>query len=121
MKILFVLFFSTCLQLAYSQVSIQINEKIEQFVNLRKNRIYNGYRIQIGFSPNRTEIEELRTRFLKDFPEIETNISFEAPYFNLKVGNFRKKIEAEILIEQIQYSYPLSNLLKEVIDMPSIN
>ena len=121
MKTLLLLLFCVFAQSAYSQVTISVPPQIENLILLRKNRSYYGYRIQIGFSSNRNEIEDIRKTFLSEFPEIETNISFEAPYFNLKAGNFRKKIEAETVIKEIQYKYPLANLIKEAIDLPSIN
>lgn len=121
MKVLFILIFIGSSLFAESQVNIIKDSRLDNLILLRKNRKYFGYRVQIGFSTDKKEIETIRKLFLDEFPDIETKMTFEAPYFNLKVGNFRTKIEAEFLIDQITYSFPLANLQKEEIDLPSIN
>ena len=60
-----------------------------------------GYRLQICFDSDKNVIDEARDRFLKLYPTIDTYVEFEAPHFNLKVGDFRTRLEAEKIKRQI--------------------
>lgn len=120
-KFLFSLLLIMFVYNANSQVTIFKPDKIDDLVLLRQKRKYKGYRVQIGYSTDRKVVEEIQMKFLNEFSDIQTKMVFEAPYFNLKVGNFRKKIEAQLLIEKIKFSYPLANLIEEEIDLPSVN
>jgi hypothetical protein len=48
-------------------------------------------------------------------------VRFEAPNFNLMVGDFRTQKEAEELVERIRGRYPLTIVHKEQINLPRID
>jgi hypothetical protein len=113
----FLLFFNE----TYAQVLITSDERIEDAVLKRLNRDLFGYRIQLAFDSDKQKVDLVRQSFLTQFPHLETYITFEAPNFNLKAGNFRTQIEAELVKEKMVLMYPLNNILKEKINLPSIN
>ena len=77
--------------------------------------------VHFAFDSDKQKVDLVRQSFLTQFPHLETYITFEAPNFNLKAGNFRTQIEAELVKEKMVLMYPLNNILKEKINLPSIN
>ena len=82
-KILFTLFifamFTTYGQdtiFVLNGVQIKMDKKIYSLINLKCNkkeyRMVPGWRVQLDFSDNKTNLEEIRMRFIKYHPEIET-------------------------------------------------
>lgn len=105
----------------FAQISLSSDERLSRAVSNRLKRDLYGYRIQLAFDYDKPKVDLIRQTFLSQFPHIETYISFEAPNFNLKAGNFRTQMEAEVIKEKMVLQYPLNNILKEKIAMPSIN
>ena len=105
----------------FGQISLSSDERLSRAVSNRLKRDIYGYRIQLAFDYDKPKVDLIRQSFLSQFPHIETYITFEAPNFNLKAGNFRTQIEAELVKEKMVLQYPLNNILKEKIAMPSIN
>ncbi|MFM7300953.1 MAG: hypothetical protein ACKO2O_02305 [Crocinitomicaceae bacterium] len=105
----------------FGQISLSSDERLSRAVSNRLKRDLSGYRIQLAFDYDKPKVDLIRQTFLSQFPHIETYITFEAPNFNLKAGNFRTQIEAEVIKEKMVLQYPLNNILKEKIEMPSIN
>lgn len=103
------------------QISLSSDERLSRAVTNRLKRDLYGYRIQLAFDYDKPKVDLIRQTFLSQFPHIETYITFEAPNFNLKAGNFRTQMEAEVIKEKMVLQYPLNNILKEKIAMPSIN
>lgn len=68
-----------------------------------------GYRIQImaftGIN-SRSTAESERSLFGSRYPEIPAYISYNEPYFKIRVGNFLTRLEAYKALLEIQESYP---------------
>jgi hypothetical protein len=115
-KILFTLFifamFTTYGQdtiFVLNGVQIKMDKKIYSLINLKCNkkeyRMVPGWRVQLDFSDNKTNLEEIRMRFIKYHPEIETYITYAAPNWYLRVGNFEERGDAELFVEEIRVHY----------------
>jgi hypothetical protein len=105
----------------FSQISIQQDNRIEQYLSQKKSRALMGYRVQICFDPERAVVEEIRYRFVSSYPKIDTYMNFDAPYFSLKVGDFRTQIEAQTFAEKLQGEYTLNIVHKEQINLPRVD
>ncbi|MEY3049854.1 MAG: hypothetical protein RL365_1892 [Bacteroidota bacterium] len=105
------------------QLTPHIDPIIERSVD--SNRHYrnelSGYRIQLAFDSDKKLIDSLRLKFITSYPKTETYISFEAPYFNFMVGDFRSKIEAGLFRQQILGIYPLTVIQRTRIKLPRID
>lgn len=69
-----------------------------------------GYRVQV-FSDNnpRTSKNEARTKekaILAEFPQYATYVSYNSPYWRLKVGDFKSVDEAEAVADELKRSFP---------------
>lgn len=69
-----------------------------------------GFRIQV-FSDNnsRTAKNEARTKsqnITEAFPHLRTYVTYDAPYWRLRVGDFRSRTDAEEAAEEIKSRFP---------------
>jgi hypothetical protein len=60
-----------------------------------------GYRLQIFFGSSRQAAYDAQAKFMNDFPEIPTYISYIEPNFKVQVGDFRTKLEAQKLQSEL--------------------
>jgi hypothetical protein len=77
-----------------------------------------GYRIQIYFESgnySKTKALEVKNMFEQDFFGIPAYVSFNEPYYRVRVGNFRTKIEAVGFLKQIQMAYANAFVVKDLI------
>ena len=66
----------------------------------RYDRTLRGYRIQIAALSSRRDAEERQEELEEEFSELPYFISYETPYYKLRLGNFRSRLDAfETLLE----------------------
>lgn len=90
------------------------------------HRVKAGYRIQVFDDNNvRTAKQEARNRqhqIEMRFPEFKTYVSFNSPYWRVKVGDFRSRGEAESAMAEIKHAFPaLARQIRIVRDRININ
>lgn len=104
-----------------AQIGMIADPRIEQRVAAKNSKQMPGYRVQLCFDSDKDLIDKARAQFVAEFPKIDTYVRFEAPNFNLMVGDFRTQKEAEELVERIRGKYPLTIVHKEQINLPRID
>lgn len=95
----------------------------QQMMNVEDNKGIPGYRIQVYFDSGINSGE--RARKVKDefeemFPEIPGYITWKAPNFRVRVGDFRSRLEAEKALKDISEEYPNAWVIKDEINFPPI-
>ena len=120
---LFAIFLATPLVLEqiYAQVTIDIDERVEQQISKKASKQMSGYRLQICFDSDKSIIDEARNRFISMYPKIDTYVTFEAPNFNLMAGDFRTLIEAERIQAEIHGKFTVVIVHKTQINLPRID
>ena len=108
-------------QEVYAQVSIDADQRIEQQIARKASKQMAGYRLQICFDSDKSIIDEARNRFISMYPKIDTYVTFEAPNFNLMVGDFRTLIEAERIQSEIHGKFTVVIVHKTQINLPRID
>ncbi len=78
-----------------------------------------GYRVQIFFG-NREEARRKRIEFTARYPQTPAYISYLAPNFRLRVGDFRTRIEAEKLKHDLGNRYQGCYIVKDEIELPAL-
>lgn len=116
-----IIFVSLMCSYSYAQIQVIADPRIEQKVAAKNSRQMPGYRVQLCFDSDKELLDQLRAQFVAEFPKIDTYVRFEAPNFNLMVGDFRTQKEAEELVERIRGRYPLTIVHKEQINLPRID
>ncbi len=105
------------------KITEKINPKVEQLLQQKKeldqaNPIIPGFRVQLYFGSNRAEATELKTKFQGLYPEIESYLLYQQPYFKLRVGDFRTRLEAQQLQKLIQKDFPSVFIVNDDIAFP---
>lgn len=81
----------------------------------------NGYRVQLYFDQDKNNVNEARTRFLTATREIPSYVEYAAPNYNLFIGDFRTRLEAEKWRAKFSADFP-EGIVKEMrIYLPSID
>lgn len=84
---------------------------------------FNGFRIRIylGSSPSaREESLDALVRFNERFPYIQAYRSYSTPNFKVSAGNFRTRVDAEILLNVIREEFPEAFIARERFKYPTI-
>ena len=79
-----------------------------------------GYRVQLYFDQDRSVIDNARSKFISQFPKIDTYVEYTAPNYVLKVGDFRTHLEAEKIKAEVEIDFPTSFVIKEKINLPRL-
>ncbi len=78
-----------------------------------------GFRVQIFFG-SRNEANKARADFLRINPEVGAYVTYLAPNFRLRVGDFRTRTEAEKFKREILQVYPGSYIVADQIALPHL-
>ncbi len=86
---------------------VPVTQIMGQFISLnRASETTPGWRVQIMGSTDRSAIESTKKKFLARFPNYVAVWRYDAPYYKLRVGAFKTKLEAERLLNIIKSKYP---------------
>ena len=103
-------------------IDILADSRIDNLVSLEQNiDEMPGYRLQICFDSDKRVIDEARDRFLKLYPLTATYVEFNAPHFNLKVGDYRTRLEAEKVKRQIFGEFVICIIHEDLIQLPRLD
>ena len=61
--------------------------------------------LQIYSDTEREKAQEVRIKFLQNFPEVKAYMSHKSPYFKVVIGNFYTKLQAKKVQNEIQNKY----------------
>lgn len=74
-----------------------------------------GYRIQITYTDIREDVYKSKGSMYKQFPELASYVEYEQPYFKLRIGDFRTRLEAANYLQQVIVLYPGAFIVKDKI------
>lgn len=77
-------------------------------ITRRVSSISKGYRVQIYSGSDREAAKAVKVSFMKRFPAIRSYISYEAPYYKIRVGDFKSRKDALELSRHLSKTYPAS-------------
>lgn len=64
-----------------------------------------GFRVQIYTGNNRSDAENARAAFIRNFPGVPAYMVYTRPNFRVRVGNFRNRREAQEMMNKIGSRY----------------
>lgn len=105
------------------KVEVVQDERITQLAEqYRKMSLNNpevdGYRVQIFFesgSNSKNAALNVQTEFETAYPEVKSYLSYNEPYYRVRVGDFRTLIEAVGFQKKIEADFPNSFPVKDEI------
>jgi hypothetical protein len=129
MEMKFFLFFAvfSLMLNTYSQVEY-VGDDMSKWENAYMNfyaavKNYPGYRVQIFYeSGNYSKNKALgvKAKFYSLYPDVPAYIVYQEPYYRVRVGNFRNKLEANAFKEAIKKEFPEAYVIRDNIDLPMV-
>jgi hypothetical protein len=95
-------------------------EKQSEVIPPAINPQIDGFRIQLFFDSDKSQINSAKAKFMSYYKTIDTYVTYNAPNFFLKVGDFRTRLEAEKIKAEIEAEFPTSFIVKEKINLPRL-
>ena len=109
-------------------ISINSDPRIDELVKLHV--AYNeafpfmpGYRIQIFMESGNealNQAEKVKDVFNEKYKNNNAYLIFVAPYYRVRVGDFRTRLEAEKFLQRIIKKYPNAWVIKDEINFPEL-
>lgn len=65
-----------------------------------------GYRIQITSNNDRSKIYALRSDVYSKFSDIKNYLEYDQPYYRLRIGDFKSRLEARNYLERVIKHFP---------------
>jgi len=79
-----------------------------------------GYRVLFFNGPNRKEAFNAQNRLLQMHPELRTYINYKEPNFKVKAGDFRSRLEAIKLMQDLKGIFSSMFIISEKINPPKL-
>ena len=103
---------------AISEVNVSYTE------SSKHNPKIKGYTVLLfsGSGANsKLNARNMLIKFESQFPSCETHLAWKSPNYEVRVGNFRTKLEAERLLQIIKTNFPTAFVKTAMIELPTID
>jgi len=101
----------------------RVNELVLKHVliNEAKKGKIQGYRVQIHFGTEKAKAMDVKSKFMTQNNDIPSYLDYQQPYFKIRVGDFRTKLEAYKLLQDIMDDFPGAFIVSDEIELPKID
>ena len=97
---------------------------VTSHIQINQNRKgIDGYRIQIFFdsgTKSKIRARSVYDNFLIKYSNIGAYLSFKAPNYKVRVGDFRTKLDAQRFLNEIIADYPNAWIIEDQINLPKV-
>lgn len=77
-----------------------------------------GYRLQVINTNDRNAAMNAKSKVYQLYPELKAYLLYQAPYFRLRVGNFKDKEEANDYKKQLSKEFPAGiSIVRDIIEV----
>jgi len=81
----------------------------------RKREFAEGFRIQIMYTDVRDEVYQSKGAMYKQFSDLSSYVEYEQPYYKLRLGDFKTRLEATYYLQQVISLYPGAFIVRDKI------
>jgi len=102
------------------RIDLLVKKQIEaNEFNTRDARRYSqGFRILVMNTNDRNKAMTAKNKLYQDMPDLKTYLVYQAPFYKLKVGNYKERSEAEQALPAIQKLFPTNvYIIMDVIEV----
>jgi len=100
-----------------------IDELVRRHIQVNQNSGgIPGYRIQIFFDSgtnSKTRGQSAYENFSARYPEVNAYLTFKAPNYKVRVGDFRTRLDAVRFLQEILPDYPGAYVIADKIHLPT--
>lgn len=123
--LLLLLIATISVQAQMPSVNIVRDAELDSLVerNIELNKAANGiqgFRVQIFFGSERKGANEAKTKLLQLMPDQEVYLMYQQPYFKVRVGDFRSKLEAEAVYRKLLPEFNKCFIVPDKINLPKL-
>ncbi len=106
-------------------VKIKAPEHVDSLVQaqIEKNKEANsisGYRVQLMQTPDRKKANDAKTVLLEKYPDLDVYITFQAPNYKVRAGNYAKHIDCVNIYKLLLPDFPQSFVVPDKIELPEL-
>jgi hypothetical protein len=132
-RFLVFLFFIFYLSCSYSQdqdnVQIIQDSRIDTLLKRHlemneKDAQISGWRINIFFEAgnySKRMAIEAKSEFVNKYADVPCYLIFQEPYYKVRIGDYRTKMQAEQFLKKIEREYPNAFVIQDEINFPALN
>ena len=80
-----------------------------------------GFRIQIFSGSNRKAAYNVQAKFQDKHPQVHTYLTYREPNFKVHVGDFRSRLEAEKMVDELKTSFTDLFIVNEKINATKLD
>lgn len=110
-------------------LNIKQDSRIESLISKQRrlndlDSSFSGYRIHIFMEIGNEALqhaEQVKRQFQNAFPDIPIYLTYVEPYFRLRAGNFRNRVEAEKCLRRIKPKFNEAFVTADMIYKPKVD
>lgn len=100
----------------------KVKALLAKHIEVNSKASIKGYRVKIHFGADKTKANEIKSKFISKFPDVPAyGPIYDQPNFNVRVGDFRTKLEAYKFLKEVQIEFPSAFIVQDEIEFPKIN
>jgi hypothetical protein len=80
-----------------------------------------GYRVQLFYGSDRKRANEVKSEFLRRYPEVAAYLVYQQPNYKVRVGDFRTRLEAYELYRKLLPDFSSSFIVTDDIKLPPLD
>lgn len=80
-----------------------------------------GYRVQIFYGSDRKETFNEQQRFKTAYPKHNAYVTYKEPNYYLRVGDFRTRLEAQRMLNELRSMFATLFIFREKINAPNLD
>jgi hypothetical protein len=97
---------------------VAIQKVIDKHIELNTTiKRVQGWRIQLFSNSERNEVMTIKSEFLTQYPSTKTYLTYQQPYFKLRVGDFADKNDAYQFMKEINDKFKGIFLVPDVVNV----
>ena len=126
---IFVVWAAIAFAQSHGSVNVSQDSRIETLISKQRtlyslDSSFNGYRIHIFMEIGNEALDHakaVKSKFERSFPDIPIYLTYVEPYFRLRAGNFRNRVEAEKCLRRIKPKFKEAFVTADMIYRPKFD
>ena len=98
----------------------KVKALLDKHVEINSRSSIKGYRVKIHFGADKNKANEIKAKFTTLFPDVPAYAKYDQPNFNIRVGDFRTKLEAYKFLKEVQTEFPSAFIVQDDIEFPKL-
>ena len=99
----------------------KIKALLDKHIEINAKSSIKGYRVKIRFGSDKNKANEIKAKFSTGYPNVPAYAKYDQPNFNIRVGDFRTKLEAYKFLKEIQTEFPSAFIVQDDIEFPKLD